>query len=106
MKLGTMFIALTLILSGCGSNDSGGPVSNNPADDNEKRTFEFNGKPTDQYFRQFLYKKDSDKFSPYRYLIADDQKLRVEGDRTRYANSSLFLLEDGTYVLKYDEALG
>ena len=34
------------------------------------------------------------------------RKLRVEGDKTRYANSRLFLLENGTYVLKYEEALG
>lgn len=106
MQFKIFAVALITILSSCGSSNSGGSGINNPGGDNETRTFEFNGKPTDQYFRQFIYKKDSDKFSPYRFLTADDQKLRVEGEKTRYANSRLFLLENGTYVLKYEEALG
>ena len=86
--------------------DSGGSGTNNPSDGNETKTFEFNGKSTDQYFRQFLYKKDSDQYTPHHFLGSDWLRIRVEGDKTRYANSELFLLEDGTYVLKYEEALG
>lgn len=99
MKLGTLIIALITILSGCGSSNSGGGG-------HETNEFEFHGKSADQYFRQFLYKKDSDQYTPYQYLASDSQKMRAEGEKTRIYSSRLFLIEDGTYVLKYEEFLG
>lgn len=114
MKSRMLLIAFAALLSACGSGKSGSrndngsnPGPTNPSDHgsggNQTETYELNGKPADEYYKQFLYKKDTNENPPYRYLVSGWEKMREEGAKTRYYDVSLFLLQDGSYVLRYEE---
>lgn len=96
-------LALCLVLSvvGCGAKVG-------PSEDPIVREERFiNGKPVADYYRQFLYRKVDNEALPFRYLSNAFTKIKkIDDNKTLYFTASIFLLEDGTYVLDYEEAIG
>ena len=79
-------LALVVLLSGCSLNVSSTDTHKN-----------INGKSPDDYYNQFLYRKDG---SGYRYLSSSFARL---ANSELYASVSLVLYQDHTYKLLYSE---
>lgn len=96
-----MVIVLALsLLSGCGqsSGDSFGTKNESDA---------INGVAARQFYEGFLYRYDSSRPLPYRYLSSSTSKLKELGNgQNLYFNMAVFLHADGSFVLDYAESVG
>ena len=89
-----------LALAGCGGVSVG--TGEGPA--KEERFI--NGIPVVQYYQAFHYKKSEGEDLPFHYLSNSSTKLKkLEGDKNLYFTASIFLFENNTYTVDYDESV-
>lgn len=73
----------------------------------ESRSFKIGDKTAEQYYRQFVYRNDGSGSLPYHYLSRGFSKLKkIDNKENLYYSASLFLREDGNFVLDYEEWQG
>lgn len=100
MKTWVWGLAL-LLLAGCGSSASVSPPA--PVEEGGY----INGKKVADFYRQFQYRKIEGEDLPYRYLSNGYTKLKTIGpNKNLYFTANIFLLENGEYVLDYNEVTG
>lgn len=114
-KRGFFLLTGIILTSACsikvgseGGKDEGSQESSKaPATPGSRNTYgTVNGKPADQYYAQFYYKKETDAEGRprYRYLMAN-LLTRISKDESSalYFNGNLYLKEDGSYRFDYSE---